>query len=285
MSLACHRCLGSVALALWISSSVLAATASQPTSRPVLHIVADPNNLPFSNDRREGFENKIAQLLADDLGATIDYTWWAQRRGFLREAVKHGESEIVMGVPAELERVLRTRPYFRSTYVFVYRADAATKPSSFDDPALRKMKIGVPLVGGSNNSPPAQALGDRGIVDNLVGYSVYTDNREPDPAAQIIRDVAQRKIDVAVVWGPLGGFFAKKQSTPMDVIPIDSSTQSSTPFAFDICIGVKRSKPQLRDEIDRALARHQHEIDQILQDYGVPRMAHEDNRDEAPAKH
>jgi mxaJ protein len=259
--------------------------AANPTSRPVLHIVADPNNLPFSNDRCEGFENKIAQLIADDLGAAIDYTWWAQRRGFIREAVKHGSSEIVMGVPAEMDRLLRTRPYFRSTYVFVYRADAATKPASFDDPALRKLKIGVPLVGGSNNSPPAQALADRGVVDNIVGYTVYTDYRQPDPAAKIIHDVAERQIDVAIVWGPLGGYFAKKQSTPMTVIPVPTSAQSSTPFAFDICIGVKRTNPQLKYQIDRALARHQNEIDRILDQYGVPRTAGEDHRDVAPQKH
>ncbi len=279
-------CLRSLALTLLVAAPVWAASpASQPASRPVLHIVADPNNLPFSNERREGFENKIAQLIADDLGATIDYTWWAQRRGFFREAVKHGTSDIVMGVPAEMDRVLRTRPYFRSSYVFVYRADATTKPASFDDPAMRHLKVGVPLVGGGNNSPPAQALGDRGMVDNLVGYSVYTDYREPDPAAQIIRDVAERKIDVAIVWGPLGGYFAKKQSTPMEVIPVPSSVRSSTPFAFDICVGVKRSKPELKEEIDRVLARHKREVDRILEEYGVPRTANEDNPDDAPAQH
>jgi quinoprotein dehydrogenase-associated probable ABC transporter substrate-binding protein len=251
------------------------ALAAPPASHPaplVLHIVADPNNLPFSNDREEGFENKIAQLIASDLHATIEYTWYAQRRGFFRETIKHGSSDVVMGVPADLDRVLRTKPYFRSSYVFVYRTDAAAKPASFDDPQLSTMKIGVPLVGGGNNSPPAQALAERGIIDSIVGYTVYGDYREENPTSQIIRDVVDRKIDVAIVWGPLGGYFTKLAHGALQVIPVSTPATLSTPFAFDICVGVKRSRPQLRDQIDMALARHRAEIDRILEGYGVPRL-------------
>jgi mxaJ protein len=264
-----------VLLMLSRAAPVWSAKPQAATTQPlVLRIAADPNDLPFSNDKLEGFENKIAALIAQDLGATIDYTWWAQRRGFFRDTVKHGEAEIVMGVPAEnFERVIPTRPYYRSTYVFVTRHDRNLRITSFDDPVLRNLRIGVTLVGGNSSTPPAQALADRGIVQNLVGYSIYSDYREPNPTAQIIRDVADGKIDVAAVWGPLGGYFARRQTVPLDVWPLASSGEASTPFAYSISVGVKRSKPELKNRIDEVLARRKPEIDRILAEYNVPRAA------------
>jgi quinoprotein dehydrogenase-associated probable ABC transporter substrate-binding protein len=247
------------------------ARAEAPATQPlVLHIAADPNNLPFSNERQEGFENKIASLIARDLGATIQYTWWAQRRGFFREAVKHGESDLVMGVPANFDRLIPTRPYYRSTYVFVSRKDRAFDLHSFDDPALQKLKIGIPLVGGSNNSPPAQALADRGMVNNLAGYSLYNDYRQANPASEIVAAVAKGDVDVAVVWGPIGGYFAKRQDVPLTVSPVDAPRESSTLFAFDISIGVKRGHSELKKRIDEILVQRKEEIDQILKAYDVP---------------
>ena len=257
--------------------AICAATsrAASPTSQPqplVLHIAADPNNLPFSNDRLEGFENKIAALIASDLGATIDYTWWAQRRGFFRDTVKHGSAEVVMGVPAaDFERVIPTRPYYRSTYVFVYRKDRNLNVHSFDDPELKNLKIGVPLVGGSASSPPAAALAERGVLQNIVGYSLYADYREPNPNSRIVRDVADGKIDVAIVWGPVGGYFARSSQIPLEVVPVPQPADASTRFAYDIAIGVKRSNPALRQQIDQILLRRHAEIDRILDDYSVPR--------------
>jgi mxaJ protein len=177
-----------------------------------------------------------------------------------------------MGVPANFERVIPTRPYYRSTYCFVYRNSAPAQIRSFDDPALRQLKIGVPLVGGSNNSPPAQWLSDRNIVDNIVGYSIYTDYREANPASRMIEAVTRGDIDLAVAWGPVAGYFARKQSPPLTVVSITQTTNSSTPIAYDICIGVRRSNPQLRRQIDDVLIRRKLEIDRILDDYGVPRV-------------
>jgi quinoprotein dehydrogenase-associated probable ABC transporter substrate-binding protein len=234
-----------------------------PATQPSLQIAADPNNLPFSNEQKAGFENKIAQLIAEDLGSTIDYTWWAQRRGFFREAVRHGSSEIVMGVPADFDRLLTTRPYYRSCYCLVYRTDRGMQIRSLDDPALRELKIGIPLVGGSNLSPPGQALLDRKLIDNIVGYSLYADYRDANPSAQILRDVVDRKIDLAIVWGPLAGYWAKHQSPVLTVVPIES-------LAFDISIGVKRSQAELKKQIDQIISRRRSRIDQILQEYGVP---------------
>ena len=270
------RFLNVTLVAVFGFASFCHAATTEPSGQPsalVLHIASDPNNLPFSNERQEGFENKIAALIAKDLGAIIEYNWFAQRRGFFREAVKHGPSDIVMGVPAvDFERVLPTRPYYRSTYCFVYRKSSPWKIQNFDDPSLRKLEIGVPLVGDSKNTPPAQWLADRGIVDNIVGFSIYSDYRDANPASKMIDAVAKNDIDVAIAWGPIAGYFAPKESVPLTVVPITQPSKSSTPIAYDISIGVKRSNSQLRRQIDDVLIRRKSEIDRILDEYGVPRV-------------
>jgi quinoprotein dehydrogenase-associated probable ABC transporter substrate-binding protein len=250
-----------------------ATQPAQPAAR-VLHVAADPNNLPFSNDRGEGFENTMAQLIARDLGATVEYTWRAQRRGFFRETLKHGDAELVMGVPREFEKgTLQTSPYYRSGYVFVSRADRSLDLHSLDDAALRSLKVGVHVVGDGNATPPAQALARRGIVDNVVGYSIYGDYREPNPPARIIDAVANGEVDVAIVWGPLAGYFAKHQPVTLTVVPVEPQLDPpALPLAFDICVGVKRGNKALRDEIDGVLQRRGAEVASILDEYGVPRV-------------
>ena len=181
----------------------------------VLRVTADPNNLPFSNDRGEGFENKIAELIATDLGVKLDYSWRAQRRGFFRETLKENRADLVLGVPEHFDMALTTAPYYTSTYVFVSRHDRHLNVSSLDDPALRKLKIGVQLIGNdARNTPPVHALADRHIVDNVVGYTVYGDYTRASPPARIMDAVVNGDVDVAIVWGPLAGYFAKQESVP-----------------------------------------------------------------------
>ena len=173
---------------------------AQPLPQRQLRVCADPNNLPFSNDRLEGFENKIAALIARDLNATVTYTWWAQRRGFLRNTLKAATCDLVIGIPSRVDAVLTTSPYYRSTYVFVYQKDTGPPVRSLDDPILRTVKIGVQLIGDDGtNTPPAHALAHRHIIQNVVGYSVYGDYAQANPTARIIEAVAQGAVDVAVV--------------------------------------------------------------------------------------
>src|SRR4029453_8022024 len=141
--------------------------------------------------------NRIADLLARELGARVEYTWWAQRRGFIRNTLKTGTCDLVMGVPSGFEMAQTTAPYYRSTYVFVYRRDGGVKIGSFDDPALRRLKVGVQVIGDDGgNAPPAHALAGRGIVRNVRGYTVYGDYAEESPPARIIDAVASGEIDV-----------------------------------------------------------------------------------------
>jgi mxaJ protein len=241
--------------------------------KAALRVTADPNNLPFSNERREGFENKIAELIARELDVNLDYSWRAQRRGFFRETLKENRADLVLGVPAQFDMALTTMPYYRSSYVFVYRKDRGLDLHSLDDPALRKLKIGVQLIGNDGvNTPPAHALANRGIVDNVIGYTVYGDYAQENPPARIVQAVAKREIDVAIVWGPVGGYFAAKGDVPLTVVPVSPAADPHLPFTFSIAMGVRKEDKDLRNEIDEILVRKKSEIEAILDQYRVPRV-------------
>jgi len=253
-----------------LSIAMLVASCSTFADQTILKIGADPNNLPFSNDRLEGFENKIAALLARELEAKLQYVWRAQRRGFFRETLKDGECDIVMGAPARFERALTTSAYYRSSYVFVSREEQKINLTSFDDPVLRSARIGVHLIGDDGfNTPPAHALAERGIITNLVGYTLYGDYAEPNPPARIVEAVAKGELDVAVIWGPFAGYFAKQESVPLKVNPVAGGT-NDPPLAFEIAIAVRNGKKELRDRLNEALKRRAPEIEKILSEYGIP---------------
>jgi mxaJ protein len=255
-------------------------TAS-PRETHVLRVCADPNNLPFSNQRGEGFENKIAELIARDMGARVEYTWWAQRRGFFRNTLKAGLCDLVTGVPAGFEMAQTTSPYYRSTYVFVYRKASGLDVRSFDDPILRRVKIGVQMIGDDfSNAPPAHALTNRHIIENVRGYTLYGDYSRPNPPADIIDAVARGEVDVAVVWGPLAGYFAPRQKTALTVVPVSPQVDVPfLPFVYDIAMGVRRGDNAFRDDIEEVLERRREEIGRILDGYGVPRVGASDSAD------
>lgn len=259
-----------------VSCTRQTAPSPQLVNRPagVLRVCADPNNLPFSNQQGEGFENKIAELIARDLGERVEYTWWAQRRGFFRNTLRAGTCDIVIGVPAAFEMALTTRPYYRSTYVFLSRKDRHLNLTSLDDPSLKKLKIGVQIIGDDfSNAPPAHALGRRNIVGNVRGYTVYGDYSQPNPPARIVDAVAKGDVDVAIVWGPLAGYFAKQSHVPLKVVPVTPQIdQPFLPFVFDISMGVRREDQELRDQIEQVLERRRDEVDRILREYAVPRV-------------
>ena len=251
----------------------VAVLAGGPKVQP-LRICADPNNLPFSNRQEQGFENRLARLLARDLHRELEYTWWPQRRGFVRNTLGADRCDVIMGLPAHFDRALTTRPYYRSTYVFVSQQRRRLAVESFDDPRLSTLRVGVQMVGDDfANTPPAHALSARGLVGNIVGYSVLGDYSRPDPPARILDAVVDGDIDLAVVWGPLAGFFAQRSSVPLELHPVRekrSFTPPAIPFTFDISMGVRRGDRHLQQQLDRFIDRHQAEIDAILSKFGVP---------------
>ena len=262
----------------WAALGLLAlaacGTAPEPQAVRVLRVCADPNNLPFSNERGEGFENRIAELVARELGAELRYTWWAQRRGFIRNTLRAGACDVVMGLPTSFELARTTRPYYRSSYVFVWRRDRGYDIRSFDDPRLRELRVGVQMIGDDyTNSPPAHALANRGVVQNVRGYSVYGDYAQPNPPARIIDAVVRGEVDVAVAWGPMAGYFARMADVPLELVPVSPAVDVPfLPMVFDISMGVRHGDEALRQELERVLIARKRTIDRILDEYGVTRV-------------
>jgi mxaJ protein len=266
-----RRCRRRMRGALLVLAALILATAAD--AKP-LRVCADPNNLPFSNSRGEGFENKIAQLIARDLRTTVEYTWFAQRRGFVRNTLGANKCDVIIGVPSSFELALTTRPYYRSTYVFVTRRDRKLEIESLDDPRLRKLRIGVQMIGDDYaSSPPAHALANRGITRNVSGFMVYGDYREESPVRRIIDAVAKGDVDVSAVWGPTAGYFIRRSRVPLVATPVTPQIDVPfLPFVFDIAMAVRRGDTALRDQLDAILVRREKEIDAILRQYGVPRV-------------
>ena len=251
---------------------IMTACAAAPARE--LRVCADPNNLPFSNDKQQGIENRIADIIAQELHAHVSYTWWAERRGFIRNTLKAGKCDVVAGIPSTVDMVLASRPYYRSSYVFVWRKDRHLDIRSFDDPRLRKLKIGVPVIGDDYAStPPVQALTNRGIIRNQVGFLVYGDYRKPNPPSELIHAVADGRVDVAVAWGPLAGYFAQRETVPLELQPV--APQIELPFlpeVFDISLGVRHGDTAFVHRLNDILVKRKNDIDHILDQYGVPRV-------------
>jgi mxaJ protein len=253
-----------------------AAARAAVAAAETLTVCADPNNLPFSASDGRGLEVALAKLLADELKRPLAIHWRAQRRGIVREALNAGLCDVLPGTVASSERSLNSRPYYRSTYVFATRRDgpaAARAIVSLDDPALRTLRIGVHMVGDDyTNTPPAHALAARGIVHNVVGYSLYGDYALPDPPLDLLKAVASRDIDMAIVWGPFAGWSAKRDSALVWRAVSPAIDLPFLPFVYDIAMGVRRSDAPLRDSIDAILARRIGTVDSLLALHGVPRV-------------
>jgi mxaJ protein len=190
----------------------------------------------------------------------------------VRNTLKAGLCDLVPGTPSGLEPLRTTRPYYRSTYVFVTREDGP-RISSFDDPALRDLRIGVQLIGDDGaNTPPVAALARRGIAGRVHGFPVYGDYSTANPSARIVEAVASGEVDIAIVWGPLAGYFASKQPGKLRISPVTPAVDlPMLPMVYDISMGVRREDVALRGEIDDALTKHRAEIEAVLSQYHVPR--------------
>jgi quinoprotein dehydrogenase-associated probable ABC transporter substrate-binding protein len=263
MSSPCHKLLLAAALAL----AGATAQAAQVEEQRLLRVCADPDNLPYSNQAGAGFENKIAELIAQDLHATLQYDWWPQRRGFVRRTLGADYCDVVIGVPADFERVSTTRPYYRSSYVFVTRGGEAAP--GFGSAAIRQRRIGVQLIGNDMAATPAgHVLARAGATANVTGFTIFGDG----PAAQRMVDAVDAgSIDAALMWGPQAGYFAARAHQPLNVSIARPPAGTPEPFEFSVALGVKRGNKALLAELDGVLERRRREIDTILAAYHVPR--------------
>ncbi len=235
----------------------------------VLRVCADPDNLPSSNRNQDGFDNKIAALLAKELGDSLTYVWWPQRRGFIRNTLRARECDVVLGLPVGYDPVLSTKPYYRSTYYLVYPAGRQLSLTSLDDSVLKRLRIGVNLIGDDySHTPPVHALLARGISTNVTGFSTfYGEDHHP---GEVIAALARGDIDVAIAWGPVAGYFAKRAAIPLTLVPLPDDKTSGLPFVFDIGIGVRRSDRDLKARLDEIVDRVRPAIARILEEYNVP---------------
>jgi mxaJ protein len=259
---------GLVLIASWLPGAF--AVAGQQKAQ--FRVCVDPENLPFSNRAQEGFENKIADLLAKEFGTTPSYIWWGQRRGFIRNTMfatlKEQRCDIVIGVPEGYDLVRTTKPYYRSTYVFVYPKGKGLQIKSLDDPILKKIKIGVHLFGDDyTNPPPVHELAKRGIIDNVVGFDTFYSPQ--NPPSKIIDAVAGGQVGAAIVWGPAAGYFVTHQRVALEMVPIPSG-KTDLPFAFNMAMGVRPEDTALKSQLEKVLDKKRVEIRQILLDFGVP---------------
>jgi mxaJ protein len=256
-------------LSLLTAMGVSLFAAGRPVL-PVLKVCADPDNMPFSNQLGQGFENKLAELVAGELGARLQYTWWPERKSSVEKSLGLGKCDVLLGVPAAIQSVITTRPYYQSTYVFVSRRDRNLHISSLADPRLSDLRIGIQIV-GDDYAPPAYALARRGITRNVVGYSLFSDS-EPNSQAKILNAVAGGDVDVAIVWGPSAGYFARSETVPLDIEPITPPAFFGVSFRYQIALAVRKEDNRLRDELDRVLEKDTGAIRRILNDYGVPQV-------------
>jgi mxaJ protein len=263
----CGALLGLAAL---VPAAPASAQRPGPLEAGVLRVCADPDNMPSSNDKSEGFENKLASMIAKEWNSKLQYVWYPTRRGYFR--ILNGRyCDVAMEAPAGMDMAGATKPYFRSAYVFVARKGGGLEDvHSLADPRLKKLKIGVNVyTSDAENSPPAMALSQYGVVGNLTGYSTFYDDQNRPEA--IIEAVAKKDVDIAIAWGPVAGYYAKQSPVPLVLTPLpERDSLSNTPFRYSIGLAVRRSDKELRDSLQTLLDRKAPEIQALLKEYGVP---------------
>jgi mxaJ protein len=260
--------LWAVALAVFAGAALTGGETTAAEEPKALRVCGDPDNLPFSNSKGEGFENKIAEVIARDLGLTLMYYWWPHQRGLVRNTLRAGACDVLISIPKGYDPVLWTKPYYRSAYVVAQLNTNGRKITSLDDPALKSLKIGAHA-----GSPPFDALSERGLAASMVTYPLFFDPRVTDPArrpSKLLEDVVTGEIDVAVAWGPMAGYFAKTSAakTSMTLAPL--ADDPTIPMTYEFSMGVQKGNEALKKQLEEALDRRQTEIAQILNDYGIP---------------
>jgi quinoprotein dehydrogenase-associated probable ABC transporter substrate-binding protein len=244
---------------------LLAAASLLPGG--TLRVCADPNSLPFSNQHGDGIENRLAQMVARDLGAQLEFVWWPQRGHLIKNTLAANRCDALMGVPSEMPGALTTSPWYRSTYVFVQRRSGGPPVTSLQDDRLASMRIGIHMV-GEGYAPPAVVLGRRGLAERLKGYSLFGNGEEANPPARLIEAVAHGDVDIAIAWGPLAGYFSRHSD--LELTPVSPSSYLGVPFTYSISAGVREGDTALRESLNAIFRRECSSIHSLLAEYAFP---------------
>lgn len=231
----------------------------------VLRVCADPRDLPFSDEKGEGFENKIAVLVAQKLGKKLAYTFYPNTTGFVRNTLNAHRCDVIMGMPQGDDIAQVTNPYYRTAYVIVSRRGSELEAvDSLADDRLKGKRIGIVA-----RTPPASNLAANGLLENIKSYPLVVDTRFDSPAADMIKDLEDGRIDAAVLWGPIAGYFAKGSKIPMKVTALVKE-KSGPKMVYWIGMGVRHSDQNWKRELNRLISENSAEITRILLSYGIP---------------
>lgn len=262
--------LNAAALAAALIAASGTAGAQAPTgdlaARNELRVCADPSNLPFSDEKGEGFENQIAELLGRDMSVPVKYTWFPQVIGFVRNTLQAGRCDLVMGTVAGDQMMQTTTPYYYTSYMLVFRSDKPLSFADFDDPSLKSLHIGV--VSGT---PPSDLLVRHGLMANARPYALTVDTRYESPARQMISDIADGTIDAGMLWGPIAGYFIHRDKLPLTLVQLKSEPGMPR-MDYHIAMGVRGDEPDWRRRINTEIQKNQDKIAAVLRDYGVPML-------------
>jgi len=253
-----------VAGSLVIMGGAVMAQTADVVDRAQLKVCADPNNLPFSDEKQQGFENKIAALIGAELDLKVDYAWFPQVVGFVRNTLRAHLCDLVMGTVAGDDVMQTTNPYYFTTYVMFYRSDKGLSFEGPQDPSLRNLHLGV--VAGT---PPADLLVRHDLMSHTKPYALTVDTRAESPTHQMVQDVVDGTIDVGFLWGPIAAYYRKRDGLPLTLVPIKDEPGAAR-MEYHIAMGVRANEPEWRRRINTAILKLQPEITAILRDYGVP---------------
>ncbi|GAB3654812.1 substrate-binding domain-containing protein [Ramlibacter alkalitolerans] len=261
----------------WTGNAAHAQALPDDSPRTAFRVCQDPNNMPFSNLAGEGFENRIAELFARDLGLPVTYYSFPNRLAFIRNTLRFKlpdeayRCDVVMGVPAGFDQVSATKPYYRSTYALVFPRGKGMDAvrSSEDLLALPPERLRTLRIGVYDRSPASMWLARHGLVDRGVPYAMMSPDPEQYPGQIIERELAQGRIDAAIVWGPIASYFARRVKSP-ELLVAPMKSEPGLPFDFAMAMGVRYGEPKWKKQIEDLIARHRVEILAILREYGVP---------------
>jgi mxaJ protein len=242
------------------------ADGAEPLSGAFLRVCADPDNMPFSDEKGEGFENKLAELIAQKLDARLEYSWFAEATGYVPNTVGRDACDLVMGYAQGTGLIEDTNPYYYTSYALIYRRDDASLAGldRLSDPRLKGK-----IIGYFARTPPASILAVQGLVADAKAFDVHGDEGASMATMTMIREIASGELDAGVLWGPVGGYYAQRADVPLKLVPLVKENAGPSTI-YGITMGVRPNEPQWKHTINKLIAENQDEINGILGSYNVP---------------